>query len=86
MIERNIEIADQVLHDLAIMNIGPGQSVPKKTIWLRSQQRGTSVSDLEAALDYAADDAGYLTFTPGGICGLGSYTLMPNGYQRSREL
>lgn len=84
MIERNIEIAGQVLRDLAIMNVGPGQSVPKKTIWLRSQQRGTSVADLEAALDYA-DDAGYLTFSPGGICGLGSYTLTPNGYQRSRE-
>lgn len=82
MFARNLEIADQVLRDLAQMNIGEGTPVPAKTIWLRTRKYGGVRSEeLQAAMSFAIE-AAYLTFCPGGICGQGSFTMTAAGYSR----
>lgn len=87
MTNRNQELANGVLADLAEMGTGPGTNVPLKTIWLRGHDRGVVVwSELHAALTWAIEEAGYLTYAPGGIAGLGSIALTDDGYERSRAL
>jgi hypothetical protein len=87
MNNRNQEIADQVLVDMASMNMGAGTMMPFKTIWLRILKvGGITTNELEKSIDWAVNVMCYLTFTPGGISGLGSIALTEEGYQRSRAL
>jgi hypothetical protein len=89
MSERNQEIANQVLADLARMNVGIGARVPIKTVWLRSMQDGCCLTGVElaSALHWAAESPqNYLTLAEGGIAGMGSVALTESGYAYSRAL
>lgn len=82
---RRQELWRQILADLADMNIGPNQNVPVKTVWHRAMKLGiTDPKELEAVLSWAAKQD-LLTFTPGGIAGLGSIALTDPGYEQSRR-
>lgn len=78
--QRKQDVLTDVLKDLSEMNIGPGQNVPVKTIWLRATNRGvTEGAELTKALQLGVDSE-WLTFTAGGIANMGSITLTDTGY------
>lgn len=82
---RTQELLSLVLTDLSNMNVGPNQNVPVKTVWLRGMKIGiTDPKELETVLSWATEHE-LLTFTPGGIAGLGSIALTDAGYERSRN-
>lgn len=82
---RKQELLNQVLADLADMNVGSNQNVPMKTVWHRAMKIGiTDSEEFKAVLSWAVDEK-LLTFTPGGIAGLGSIALTDAGYEQSRS-
>ncbi|KVU80049.1 hypothetical protein WK73_04440 [Burkholderia ubonensis] len=82
---RKQAIWKQVLSDLVGMNVGPNQSVPVKTVWLRAVKNGiTNAAELEEVLSWAVE-AQLLTSTDGGIAGLGTIALTDTGYEQSQS-
>lgn len=78
--DRKTDLLNQILADLSKMNIGPAQAMPVRTVWLRASKRGgITVEDLDAVLTWATE-IDVMTFTPGGIAGLGSIALTDQGY------
>jgi hypothetical protein len=82
---RKQEIWHQIIADLVEINVGPQETVPVKTVWIRAMKRGLMEWEpLQAVLSWAVD-TGLLTYTPGGIANLGSIALTNTGYEESRR-
>lgn len=79
------EIWSQLIADFTEMNVGPQESIPVKTVSHRAMKRGLMEWEpLQTVLSWAVD-AGFLTYTPGGIANLGSIALTDTGYEESRR-
>jgi hypothetical protein len=79
MHERNRKLADQLLADLADMNVGPATMVPINTIWNCILMRGGITGpEIASALEWATE-AGYLTINAESTAA----ALTELGYTRS---
>lgn len=79
------EVLKQILADFKELNTGPNQNVPVKTVWTRAMSNGvTHGQDLQDALQLGVDKK-WLTFTSGGVGGMGTVTMTDDGYAESRK-
>lgn len=82
---RKEKILTQILAEMAGMNLGPGQAVPVKTVWIRAMNQGVhNWDELKDVLTWAVQ-VGLLILTPGGVAGLGNVALTDSGYEESRK-
>ncbi len=86
MKNRNSEVLEIVINIFTDLNNGPDQPQPLKTIWLRAMKYYdlTSAREFNTAINEAVNE-GLLSFTPGGVSGLGSVALTSKGYRKSRK-